>query len=504
MNEDISVFADALALPDSLALGLAALKRTLPLDGIFCNVYDPAGACVRFLAHADHAGAHAPDLTVQVDRALAAKRHPSRLPAYRIDDIEADPFTKAVGTKLVPGMRSFVMVRLALNVRRCGIVCFYSLRRAAFTDDDVKRLAGARKVLSLLAAFAIVGRLSQANRALEAANRRLLARIGEADEAPLAAWLAGSPSLASLAPRVRRMAALNATVLITGESGTGKEVFARLVHEMSPRRRAPFVAVNCATLSDGLGESELFGHEKGAYTGAGASKGGLFEAAAGGTLFLDEVGELSASMQAALLRVLQEKRVRRVGATEERGVDVRIMAATNRRLEDEVAAGRFRLDLYYRLNVFDVELPPLRERANDLAPLAERFLTELAAEYGLSNVPVLSDVALAQAKAYAWPGNVREWRNVLARASLTAGEAIDALPLPGAAGAAGAPERDHAQAWSEFDFATVQRRYFAAVLRACDGRISGAGGAAERTGLHPNTLRSRLTKLGVPFGGQLR
>ncbi len=228
-----------------------------------------------------------------------------------------------------------------------------------------------------------------------------------------------SPAMRQVFELARVAAPSGSTVLILGESGTGKEVLARAIHEESPRKEAPFVAVSCAALSESLLESELFGHERGAFTGATARRKGKFEAAHGGTLFLDEIGDVSPKLQVDLLRVLEERKVQRVGGNEPVDVDVRIVAATNRDLRQAVAAGKFREDLFYRLNVISIQLPPLRDRKEDVPLLVERFLELLAVELGKPLTGVSAE-ALAALMAHAWPGNVRELRNVLERGAVVA------------------------------------------------------------------------------------
>jgi DNA-binding NtrC family response regulator len=224
---------------------------------------------------------------------------------------------------------------------------------------------------------------------------------------------------------VREVAPTTATVLITGESGTGKELVARVIHDLSPRREGPFVPVHCAALPETLLESELFGHERGAFTGAVATRKGRFELSEGGTIFLDEIGDLSPGIQVKLLRVIQERTFERVGGTRTIAVDVRIVAATNRDLKAEVAAGRFREDLYYRLNVFPVVLPSLAGRPDAILPLAEQFAAKFAAAFG-KEIPRFSAAARSALTAYRWPGNVRELQNVIERAVILSRGEIDA------------------------------------------------------------------------------
>ncbi len=254
-----------------------------------------------------------------------------------------------------------------------------------------------------------------ARRRLERENQRLAAEIGERDQ--LVDLIGRSPAMHTLFARVERLAGTQATILLTGESGTGKELAARALHQLSTRREKPFVAVNCAAIPEGLLEAEFFGVERGAYTGADRMRVGRFEAAADGTIFLDEIGELPLLLQPKLLRVLQEGKITRVGSSAEIPVDVRVVAATNRELLAEIAAGRFRQDLYYRLNVVPLALPPLRERREDIALLAEHFAARAARRHGLAQArfPAVVRKALIE---YAWPGNVRELANVVERLTL--------------------------------------------------------------------------------------
>jgi transcriptional regulator with GAF, ATPase, and Fis domain len=287
---------------------------------------------------------------------------------------------------------------------------------------------------------------------------------------------------------VDQVAPLGTTVLLLGETGTGKELLARAIHERSPRRARPLVSLNCAALPSGLVESELFGHEKGAFTGAGAARAGRFEVADGGTLFLDEVGDLPAEAQAKLLRVLQEGAFERLGSTRTRRVDVRVIAATHRDLGAEAKAGRFRADLYYRLSVFPIPIPALRERPEDVEPLVWFFVHRRQKEMG-RRVESIPPEALEALRRYEWPGNVRELENVVERALiLSTGPTLElqrALP-EGGRPAPGGRGLD-----------AVQRTHIETVLAECGWKINGPDNAAERLNLHPNTLRFRMKKLGI-------
>jgi DNA-binding NtrC family response regulator len=291
-------------------------------------------------------------------------------------------------------------------------------------------------------------------------------------ESPRYRIIGSSPAIGRILRLIEKVAPTDATVLVRGASGTGKELVARALHLNSPRRDRPLVIVNCAALHESLLESELFGHEKGAFTGAVQAKPGLVEVAEGGTLFIDEVAEMAPGLQAKLLRVLEDGHYRRVGGTQERQADVRVLAASNKPLEEELRAGRFREDLYYRLNVLAVELSSLRQRAEDIPELVEHFLT--SRQIGPTRCRIAPE-ALAALQRYDWPGNVRELANVIERAQILAADhriGLDDLPdnlleaRPPAAGAAASEDPRHLRA--------VERRHVQAVLRAAKGNKAQA------------------------------
>jgi PAS domain S-box-containing protein len=300
-----------------------------------------------------------------------------------------------------------------------------------------------------------------------------------------------SPALRAVLADVGRVAPTDTSVLITGETGTGKELIARALHSASRRRDKPLIKVNCAALPAGLVESELFGHEKGAFSGAIARRLGRFELADGGTIFLDEVGELPVEAQVKLLRVLQEREIDRVGGQRPVPVDVRVIAATNRDLLKEVREKRFREDLYYRLNVFPVRIPPLRERRDDVPLLVHFLVNRFASRIG-KHLDGVDRPTMQRLQDYPWPGNVRELENVLERAViLAAGPVLDIDPSPQAVqGTAPAETRQPT-------LESMERDYILTVLRQTDWVIDGPRGAARVLGLHPNTLRNRLKKLGL-------
>jgi formate hydrogenlyase transcriptional activator len=308
-------------------------------------------------------------------------------------------------------------------------------------------------------------------------------------------YVAESAAMREVVERIRLVAPSGTTVLIRGETGTGKEGLARMVHEFSPRFNAPFVPVNLGAIPEGLIESELFGHEKGAFTGASRRRPGRFEQADGGTIFLDEVGDAPPPVQVRLLRVLQERIVERVGSAEPVRVDVRVVAATNRNLEEMVARGTFRADLYYRLAVFPVELPPLRDRRDDVRPLATYFLARHAASMNRRPPKVSEDVWRAL-EAHDWPGNVRELENFLERALiLSTGAELSVPDLPASGGPAAA--RAAAPETPPGRFEDEVRALIERALAHASGRVYGPAGAAALLGLRPTTLQGKMKKYGI-------
>ncbi|HEY5928542.1 MAG TPA: sigma-54-dependent Fis family transcriptional regulator [Kofleriaceae bacterium] len=333
----------------------------------------------------------------------------------------------------------------------------------------------------------VAKRLRQTERKLRSRREQLAsyrAEISEENEAK-------SPAMIRALELAERVSQVDSTVLVTGESGVGKERFARFIHRKSGRAQRPLVAINCGAVPESLLESELFGHVKGAFTGATQDRPGLFEEANGGTLFLDEIGEITPAMQVKLLRALQEHEVRRVGENHNRSVDVRVIAATNRDLAEEVSSGRFRQDLYYRLRVIELVVPPLRERREDILPLARALLAS-AAQRTKSPARSFTPAAVEQLHRYSWPGNVRELENALERATVMAsGTRINVDDLPSEIGNAAA------SAWVPGDkraLADVERDYILAVLKANGGNRTKT---AAHLAIGPATLYRKLAQYGV-------
>lgn len=304
-----------------------------------------------------------------------------------------------------------------------------------------------------------------------------------------------SELLKEVIEKIKIVAPAETSVLILGESGTGKERAAHSIHELSAHKSNAIVVVNCAALPHSLIESELFGHEKGAFTGANSLRIGKFEQADNGTIFLDEIGELPLDSQVKLLRVLQEKEIQRLGGNKTIKINVRVVAATNRSLEKEVAEGRFRLDLYYRLNVFPIQLPTLKERKEDIEALANYFLKKYATS-SRKNVYGISASALAQLQGYDWPGNIRELEHLIERNVLLAKtNEIEKFDLP--TNNSNPLEKSNGKMLSMEE---MEKEHIMNALQICDGKVSGSGGAAELLKMQPQTLFSKMKKLGIKQG----
>ncbi len=397
------------------------------------------------------------------------------------------PLPPAIAERLGTEWRSVeaASTRRALTVLAPGLaVAALGALPQLLTDREVQcAIAG---VMDLAARHLdVVQRLAHLSRKAQVENRELRSDLERADDP--GAVVANSARMRTALARIAQVARHPTTVLLYGESGSGKEVLARELHRRSPRAHRAMLQLNCAAIPEALIESELFGHERGAFTGAERAHAGVFERAHRSTLLLDEVGELSPSAQAKLLRVLQEGKIRRVGGETEVAVDVRLVAATHRSLAAMVAAGTFREDLFYRLDVFSIEVPALRDRRDDLAPLVDAIGRELAVRMG-TTLPAISRGLLAKLAAHDWPGNVRELRNLLEAALVLGGGTAFVLPEE-------FPRRSAARGPRPFDAAV--RETIEKVLRATHGKLYGANGAAARLGMPPATLQSKMKKLGI-------
>jgi len=500
-----SAFAARLELADLVPMVVAETRRVLDASGVSVLLHDAARKELYF------------PYVSQDDSEAARRLHALRMPsdrgiagtvvrtgkAERIDDVAADPrFYPEIDRQTGVSTRTILCAPLRARRGVLGVIEVINRRGGPFTDDDLgllEALAGSIAVaIENATLFETVKASEERLRVQVGALRRDLARLDRFTEITSI-----SPAMRDVFLLMESAAASPITVLIEGETGTGKELVARGIHRTSVRADGPFIAVNCAAMVETLLESELFGHRKGAFTGALQDRRGLFEAASGGTIFLDEVGEMPAPMQAKLLRVLQEGEVTPVGDERPRRVDVRVIAATNRDLAADVKNGRFRQDLYYRIGAFPIRLPPLQQRREDVPILAERFLTA-AAERHRKRVAGIAPEALDRLTAYPWPGNVRELQNEIERAVALCpdrerielsqispkllGRPAGLDPATILLGSLGAAEPLRA-ARQEFEI-----QYVRSVLRAQEGNVSRA---ARVLGLSRVMLQKKIKAYGL-------
>ncbi len=488
-----------------------AIREVIPIDNMSVILPHRGGAELEVFVTLDMAGeslATSEGQRVSVDGSIIGQVFEHHAPVL-LDDLDAlEAFPLSLKIMQAEHKRALACIPLPLDEDpehgRVGCLLMKSAREGFFAEIDPSLLTGVSAAVGLALgnclAYEEIERLKDR---LSAENAYLREEIQS--EKDFTEIVGQSNAITRVLEEVRMVGRTDASVLVLGETGTGKELVARAIHDSSPRRERPLVKVNSAAISAGLVESELFGHEKGAFTGATRQRTGRFELADGGTIFLDEVGELPLDTQVKLLRILQEGEFERVGASTTRSVDVRVIAATNRDLSEMVAAGTFREDLFYRLNVFPVRVPPLRERNGDVTLLANYFARRIAKKLGVERRQ-LSAEGLARLEAYHWPGNVRELQNVIERAVIISRGAmieIDAAlgqhaPSPPSAAEASDAPADTAPAPSRgATLEDVERHHIQSVLEAAGWKIEGADGAAKVLGLHPNTLRSRLRKLGL-------
>ncbi len=392
------------------------------------------------------------------------------------------------------GIKSAVILPLSVAGHVTAAVSFHAVRaERPWSSEVVRRFKLLTGVFNQVVARRqsgtalrrVLGEVKRLQDALHVENDQLRREVDERFGFPNI--IGRSAALRRALEQVHQVAATDSTVLLLGETGTGKELFATQIHALSARRNRAMVRVNCAAIPETLIESELFGREKGAFTGALARQVGRFEVANGSTIFLDEIGDLPPETQIKLLRVLQERQIERLGSPQPIAVDTRVIAATHRNLEQRIAAGVFREDLYYRLNVFPIHVPPLRERPEDIPLLVWRFVEEFSKSFG-RRVDSIADDSMAALQQYEWPGNLRELRNVVERAMITS---------QGGRLTIRTPETLVAASQRSQRLVDVEREHMRRVLEAANWRIRGGDGAAERLGVKPTTLETRMAKLGL-------
>jgi transcriptional regulator with GAF, ATPase, and Fis domain len=480
---------------------IAVMGERIPVDRMFLQVYEPDLGSMRTMAAATVDEGCELDLLTPMPQAA---RHVVRQNLSKVVDgavIIESPERNPVAREMLKfhGLEGSSVLRMTLSTAqgRLGGVVLTAEGPNRYNEDHAELLGLVKKPFTIALfntlehreVLKLRDRLADDNRFLQQELHRI-----SGDE------LVGADfGLRSVMRLVRHVAPTESPVLLTGETGVGKDVVANAIHLGSARRDGPFVAVNCGAIPESLIDSELFGHEKGAFTGALSRKRGRFERAHQGTLFLDEIGEMPLTVQVRLLRVLQHLEIERIGGTQCIPVDIRILAATNKDLKSMVERGQFREDLWFRLNVFPIEIPALRERTQDIPALVQHFLERKAKELKLGVLPLLAPGAIEELTGYSWPGNVRELENVIERAIILHPDSPLTFELGGPSSLSavrGVP------LGSPGDFPsldTVIAGHIRAALERTRGKIHGPSGAGELLGVNPNTLRARMTKLGIPF-----
>ncbi|BDM63889.1 ATPase AAA [Shewanella sp. NFH-SH190041] len=491
----------SLQLEQSLASYFEYIQLHLPVDGIFINIFQPERKQIQFIAHVNHQQSSTLDQCVFLtDEMCATLNTPDRPVIHIINEISLDPVTEHVAPKILPKIQSVILLRMLCENTHLGVVGFYSKQPRMFRPRHADFIEPHRQPLALITALNLRGRnwlnanyqLSQQNDSLK---RTLDSQHGV---------IGAHAGLKQVMQQVHTIAHLETSVLLLGETGVGKEVIANAIHALSNQASQPFIKVNCGAIPDSLLDSELFGYEKGAFTGAEQRKKGYFEQANGGTIFLDEIGELPLYAQVRLLRVLQNGTITRVGGHESIQLNIRVIAATHRDLQVMVQQGEFRQDLWYRLAIFPICIPPLRQRKSDIPLLVCHALEQLSTKFNLSQLPCIAPEQLDSLSQYHWPGNVRELLNVLERAVIQSPNGplnFDFLnPIQHTINVSHQPniiiDPSHAN-HQLVPLNTMMSHYIRHALCQCGGKIYGPGGAAQLLEINPNTLRSKMKKLGI-------
>jgi transcriptional regulator with GAF, ATPase, and Fis domain len=506
MDENLFFKRAALLISSSLDIEVALwrfrqfIADHMPVDEIHLNIYEPSIGGLRYIAKANAQGGEKMAVSVKLPEALIhAIESGQRLKDYLVvNRPETDPMGRIIQSAFGMSAVSFIALRLIIEEQRLGVIDLFAHGYDRFSEDHAKRLTPLREPFAIAMANALKHQeVVELKEQLASDNRFLSsALISQSGDRVIGA----DAGLKPVMQKVAQIAHLKNTILILGETGVGKEVIANAIHRLSPRRRGPIIKVNCGAIPENLIDSELFGHEKGAFTGAHKQKRGLFERGNRGTIFLDEIGELPPWAQIRLLRVLQTQEIERVGGSPPIKLDIRVIAATHRDLKAMVGEGAFREDLWFRINVFPIHIPPLRQRPGDISLLVDHFLKKKAAEFGIAPPPQVAPGAMERLVGHSWPGNVRELANMVERVLIQhrhgplhfnpilekETEQPPTLAL----------DRDV----EDLALDDVTRRHIEMVLGLSKGRVNGPGGAAAILKIHPNTLRKRMQKLGIAYG----
>ncbi len=474
------------------------LRQYVPLDQMFLDVLDASLGAIRRIAYASAKNIKTSEALIPLPKGLWEWVRELREP-FILTASDQNEKIRAFAPYIRLEGKSDLAVPLRIEGELIGFLILRAFGEGRFTPAHAELLGIVAEPFAIALANSLAHEavikyrdlLLDDNRFL---NRELVTQTGDD-------IIGGNTGLRNVMEMVRQVAPLGNTVLLIGETGTGKEVIANAIHYASPRKDGPFIKVNCGAIPESLIDSELFGHEKGAFTGAVAEKRGRFERANGGTIFLDEIGELPLQAQVRLLRVIQNHEIERVGGNRPVSVDIRVIAATHRNLEKMISENQFREDLWFRLNVFPIIVPPLRQRKDDIPALTRHFVALKSREQGLAMPPAIVPGALERLMNYGWPGNVRELENLVEREMILhrAGQLNFDTLFPSEKGNENQPSPDEKDG-GLLNLDEAISLHIIKVLKIAKGKIHGPGGAAELLGINPNTLRARMNKLGIRYG----
>jgi transcriptional regulator with GAF, ATPase, and Fis domain len=476
------------------------VRKHLPADAIYLNIYEPSSSGIKYIAMADSDGGRKIEKSIKLPAGLVqAIESGQRLKDYLIINNPADdPLGRIITSEFHLSNHSFIALRLFIEGHRLGVIDLFAKGSDRFTEGDAQLISQLREPFAIAMANALKHQeLVDIKEKLVSDNlylhSELISQSGDK-------VVGGETGLQEVMDKVAQIAHLKNTILLLGETGTGKEVIANAIHRQSHRKNEPFIKVNCGAIPENLIDSELFGHEKGAFTGAVTQKRGRFERAHRGTIFLDEIGELPPWAQIRLLRVLQTQEIERVGGSPPIKLDIRVIAATHRDIKQMVRDGLFREDLWFRINMFPIVIPPLRARINDIPLLINYFLGKKSKELGIYPVPEIAPDELKSIMQQTWPGNVRELENAVERSLILHRQGPLYFQRPQEASPVVKSDFSLKIDTQVTPLDDVVRQHIIQTLKMTRGKINGNVGAAALLGIHPNTLRNRMTKLGIEFG----
>lgn len=506
MDENLFFKQATLLLCSSLDVEIALwrcfqfVRKHIPVDAMYLNIYEPSISGIRYIAMADADGGRKIERSIKLPADLIQGiESGQRLKDYLIiNRPEDDALGRIITAEFDLANHSFIALRLFIEVQRLGVIDLFAKGVDRFSQKDAHLISQLREPFAIAMANALKHQeLIDIKEKLLSDNRYLHSElISQSGDKVVGA----ETGLKEVMDKVAQIAHLKNTILLLGETGTGKEVIANAIHRQSPRNKERFIKVNCGAIPENLIDSELFGHEKGAFTGAVQQKRGRFERAHKGTIFLDEIGELPPWAQIRLLRVLQTQEIERVGGSPPIKLDIRVIAATHRDMKQMVQDGSFREDLWFRINMFPIVIPSLRARFADIPLLTNYFLSKKSKELGIYPVPEIAPEELKNIMQQSWPGNVRELENAVERSLILHRQGPLYFQKPQEPSSVSSKDFSLKIDTQITPLDDVVRHHIVQTLQKTKGKINGNDGAAALLNVHPNTLRNRMKKLGIEFG----